>query len=219
MSQGFEAQGNQEKLLDKAATDLLVSSFNHHKSHARFQETQRSAFLGAYIALTGLVSAPLLAKALSTEGMTDTLISLAVMCLGFLIFLGILVGLAVTKVGVEFKRHFHQGEKILVTVSRSTQVSPEVRRAFTEAMLGTVSDEEIGLSRFVARNLSVAAIHNYMISLILASEATMLFAILGARPEILIGIFCGSAIILSIFFDFYRIIITRRLKIHNRTTD
>jgi hypothetical protein len=158
--------------LRETALQLVVQAYINHKTHARFQETQRSAFLVAYFGLVGIVAAPLFAKVSAQEsiGANERILFIASHC--FLLLLGLWTALAMIKVGVEFRRHFHQAERI-ISAFQQTCSDADLGRLLSSAKMGTSGDDSNGLRRFMARRFGVASVHNYLISSVLAAQTAI----------------------------------------------
>jgi hypothetical protein len=99
--------------LRQAALDIVLQSYENHKSHARFQETQRSWFFIAYLSVAGVMGAAILNRMLQPDQLDAATRDIMIVALSVLILTGFLIGMAIVKVGVEFRRHFLQAEAIV----------------------------------------------------------------------------------------------------------
>jgi len=169
--------------LRQAALDIVLRSYENHKSHARFQETQRSWFLIAYFSVAGIIGAAILNRMLQPEILDDATRVIIIVALAVLVLTGFLIGMAIVKVGVEFRRHFHQAESIM-TLFQIVEPGDEALQALLQrAKMGTSGDESRGVRRFVAKRFGVAAIHNYVISLLIGLEVAIAAALLLPQPS------------------------------------
>jgi len=158
--------------LRKLACDLTTKAYEHHKTHARFEETQRAWMVTAYFTFTALVFVGLAAR------YTDPKFSnvwLAVVAVHFAV--SILFMISVSKVSGEFRRHFTRAEKILNDVRAACVGDKELELVFRNVILETAAIQEdwsgkrIGIALF-----SNAAVHAYMFSLLSACDVYILFA-------------------------------------------
>jgi hypothetical protein len=170
--------------LHDAALQLVIQAYINHKTHARFQETQRSAFLVAYFGLVGIAAAPLFKKISAQEiiGTDERVMFIVSQC--FLLLLGFWTALAIIKVGVEFRRHFHQAERIISQMQQTCD-DADIKLLLSSAKMGTSGDDSDGLRRFVARRFGVASLHNYLISSILAAQIAIVVTL--ATPSTIWG--------------------------------
>jgi hypothetical protein len=168
--------------LRRTALAVVLQSHENHKNHARFQETQRSWFLLAYLSVVGVIGAAILNRVLQPARLDDAGRAIIVLGLAALMFIGILVGMAIVKVGVAFRRHYHQAEGIVSVLLASTAGDETLQALLRLSKLGTSGDENRGIGRFVAKRFGVAAIHNYLISSIIGMEAAGAAALLLPRP-------------------------------------
>lgn len=161
----------------------MLQSYENHKSHARFQETQRSWFLLAYFSVVGVIGAAIMNRLLGPEALDDGARELIVVGLAALVVIGMMVGVAIIKVGVEFRRHFHQAEGIISVLQESAPHDEILQALLRYSKLGTSGDENRGVRRFVAKRFGVAAIHNYLISSIIGMEVAGAAALILPLPE------------------------------------
>lgn len=157
----------------QAALDLALQAYDNHKSHARFQETQRSWFFIAYFSISGVIGSAILNRMLQPGALDPVTRATILIGLIVLILTGIMIAMAIVKVGVEFRRHFHRAEGIVAIFERSVGQDEPLKGLLKLAKMGTAGDENIGARRFLARSFGVAAIHNYMMSLLVGMEVAI----------------------------------------------
>jgi hypothetical protein len=172
--------------------DLLVSAYQHHKEHARFEETQRAWMVAAYFTFTGLTYAAIVSGYSKTQDVVPFLQQVpqfwVVALLGHLA-VGVLVMLSVAKVSGEFRRHFDQGEFILDDIKELCDKSDDefAKRAFQNVKLQTAGFEEKKRAKAgLLKLLSNAAVHNYMFALLTALDVYLLWAGTPEKKRILI---------------------------------
>ncbi|HZL29462.1 MAG TPA: hypothetical protein VFC54_00165 [Pseudolabrys sp.] len=120
---------------EKLIPELIVKAFEHHKTHARFEESQRTLFVAAYFTATGVLADGII-SAFTFQGKIIAEASKAVI-VAILVHmaLGIFIAIAVAKVSGEFRRHFKMAEKILLDVAaldQKSQLSSVLRHAALE---------------------------------------------------------------------------------------
>ena len=154
----------------EAALEVVLRSYDNHKNHARFQETQRSWFFIAYFSISGIIGSAIFNRMLQPGQLDASTRAIMVVGLIVLALIGVMIGMAIIKVGVEFRRHFHQAEAIIAHF-QLVEPKDEVLQALLKcARMGTTGDESTGLRRFLAKRFGVAALHNYMMALIIGME-------------------------------------------------
>ena len=193
--------------LRQAAVDLVLRSYENHKSHSRFQETQRSWFLIAYFSVAGVIGAAVLNRLLQSAELRDNERSIMIVALMSLVAAGFLVGMAIVKVGVEFRRHYHQAEGIISLLQGSGACDDFLKSLLQCARLGTSGDENKGVRRFVAKRFGVAAIHNYLVSMIIGLEIASALALLIPDPRWAALAFPAATALAIIILHSYRKII------------
>lgn len=147
--------------LRKLACDLVTKAYEHHKNHARFEETQRGWMVTAYFTFTALIYVGLGARYADPK-FASVLIGMTVV--HFLVSLLFMV--AVSKVSAEFRRHFTRAEKILNDVKSACEGDKELELAFRNVILETAAiREDWSGKRVVVVLTSNAAVHGYMFSL------------------------------------------------------
>ncbi len=168
----------------KLACDLITKAYEHHKTHARFEETQRAWMVTAYFTFTALVFVGL------AQRYTDPKFG-GVLCgmVGVHFLVSILFMISVSKVSGEFRRHFTRAEKILSDVKLVCKDDQELADAFRNVVLETAAiREDWSGKRLSIVLLSNAAVHAYMFSLISACDVYIL--LVGFEN---IHVFCRSA--------------------------
>jgi hypothetical protein len=174
----------------KLACDLIVKAYEHHKTHARFQETQRGWMVAAYFTLTGGIFGAV-ALRYTDKDLADLLPRMLVV--HGLITLLIMV--SVSKVSGEFRRHFTRAEKILRDASSACAGSLGIADVLKNATLETAAfktkapdkqgetatkkEERPKKSVWIVL-FSNAAVHAYMFSLLSACDVYMLCSGVGS---------------------------------------
>lgn len=193
--------------LRRTALAVVLQSYENHKNHARFQETQRSWFLLAYLSVVGAIGAAILNRLLQPAALDGATRSLIVLGLVALIGIGLLVGMAIVKVGVAFRRHYNQAERIVSELQKSTPGDDVLQALLRYSKLGTTGDDQQGAGKFFAKRFSVAALHTYLISSLIGMEVTGAVAALLSRPEWSLLVFPFAVGWASFMFNAYRRII------------
>ena len=180
----MENQVSQE--FRKLACDLIAKAYEHHKTHARFEETQRAWMVTAYFTFTALMYVGLTGR--YTDPQFSTLWR-AVVVVHFLI--SILFMISISKVSGEFRRHFTRAEKILQDVKTICAGDSELKIAYKNVILETAAIREgwTGKRIWVVL-LSNAVVHAYIFSLISACDVYIFFA---GLPDISKFSFCSFA--------------------------
>lgn len=189
--------------ITSGSLDLVIHAFDNHKEHARFQETQRSWFMVAYLGISGVVWAAVLQK-LFEASLPDAGRIAATIALAFLGLLGLLTGLAITKAGIEFRRHFHCAEAILAEMKVIVATDQAMAGLLSAAMLGTAGDHNERWRRHAAKHLGVAALHNYLIASLIGGEIAAIALLWGFTWPWVIGLFIGASAGAALLFLAYR---------------
>ncbi len=162
---------------DKLIPDLIVKVFEHHKTHARFEESQRTLFVAAYFTVTGVLAAGVI-SAFTNQG---AIISGASKPLAAAVLihlaLGIFIAFAVAKVSGEFRRHFQQAEKILNDVSDLGELS-QLSSILKHSALETAGHQTASPKNKFAQFFSVAAAYNYILSLFIALDIAVIILLM-----------------------------------------
>lgn len=192
-----------------ASLELVLRAFDNHKEHARFQETQRSWFMVAYLGISGVVWAAVLQDLFQASVPEPARLG-ATIALSFLALVGLMTGLAMTKTGVEFRRHFHCAEAIIIKMKEAVATDPTIFGLLDVATLGTAGDQNEGWKRRVAKHIGVAALHNYLIAALIGGEVAAIGLLWGFTLPVVIALFAGSSIFASSLFYAYRGIVFSR---------
>lgn len=115
-----------------------------------------------------------------------------------------MTGLAITKTGVEFRRHFHCAETIIAKMKEAAAADPTIVGLLDAAMLGTAGDQNEGWKRGVSKHLGVAALHNYLIAAMIGGEAAAIGLLWGLALPWVIALFVAGFIVVSNLFYAYR---------------
>ncbi|MBN2271902.1 MAG: hypothetical protein JXN61_14895 [Sedimentisphaerales bacterium] len=158
--------------IKKLACDLIGKAYDHHKAHARFEETQRAWMVTAYFTLTGLVYGGVILRGL--QGDSQTLSSLGVIALIVHLLVGICIMISVSKVSGEFRRHFSRGEGILKDVSELVEDEADLKKAFEHVWLETAAIKEDKTVRPWIALWSNASVHAYMFALLTSIDVHLL---------------------------------------------
>lgn len=156
--------------------DLIVKAYEHHKIHARFEETQRGWMVAAYFTFTGLVYAGVIWKVpLDVSGLPESFTSFWIVALFSHLVVGMLIMISVAKVSGEFSRHFSRAEKILSDVKTLCDSDESLKRAFRNVSLETAAKKEGGkVKRKWIPLFSNTAVHNYMFAFLTAIDVYLL---------------------------------------------
>jgi len=174
---------------ESTALELVAKSYDHHKSHARFEETQRSWFLAAYLTFTGLVISGILSNFFKDGKYSAGFENLILLLLLTNLAIGVCVAFAVMKVSAEFKRHNDRAEAILEYFRKHTD-NQNLKNLLSLAKLHTAT-HDIGHNSITAF-FSVAAMHNYILSAFIALDIVLVARVqFESLPTIiLISIWC-----------------------------
>lgn len=161
--------------------DLIVKAYEHHKIHARFEETQRGWMVAAYFTFTGLVYSGIIWKVpLDVSGLPESFTSFWIIALLSHLVVGMLIMISVAKVSGEFRRHFDQGEYILSDIKPLCESDEFLKTAFQSTLLQTAAFEEKNwIKQKLIRLFSNTAVHNYMFAFLTALDVYLLL------PEVL----------------------------------
>ncbi len=165
--------------IKKLVCDLVGKAFEHHKGHARFEETQRAWMVTAYFTITGLIYGGLIFRPEPLPLSSG----LGVIALIVHWLVGICIMISVSKVSGEFRRHFSRAEDILRDVSGLIKGNEELKQAFRHVWLETaaITHDEKGVRENIAR-WSNASVHAYMFSLLTALDVHLLMDLLLKKP-------------------------------------
>lgn len=155
----------------KAAFDLVLKSYEHHKNHARFEETQRSWFIAAYLTFTGLILGGILGSFFKNGQFLSGNEQIISLLLAIDLVLGIFIAFAITKVSGEFKRHNDRAEQIIKYVA-SVCDDKNLKNLLSISTLHPAT-HELGFRASIGLR-SVAAMHNYIMSLFIALNLTLI---------------------------------------------
>ncbi len=165
---------NKDKDVSEIRNSIIAfatTAYEQHKIHARFQETQRSWLLVAYLSMSGFVYGSILTNYVVEGEVPRHLIVASTSFLILHVGLGLLVGLAMAKVSREFRRHYRQGELIVERMVDQCDSKNDVLINILEACrLGTAGDQLGGLRRGLAKRFGMAAIHNYVVSTLVGAD-------------------------------------------------
>lgn len=162
--------------IKKLACGIVVKAYEHHKNHARFEETQRAWMVAAYFTFTGFLYIGVIFKEGSQEcaGMLS-LSRLATIGLLSHIVVGVLAMISSAKVSGEFTRHFSTAEKILAGLAALANHNSDLQNLLNIACLETaVHEPSKPWSGWLTRLLSNAAIHNYLFAFLTAVDIYLL---------------------------------------------
>ena len=156
--------------LRKLACDMVAKAYEHHKTHARFEETQRAWMVTAYFTFTALVFVGLAGRYADPQFGSLWLGMVAVHLMVSVLFM-----VSVSKVSGEFRRHFTRAEKILKDLQEACAEDEELKAALRHVILETAAIREdwSGKRRWVVL-FSNAAVHSYMFSLLSACDIYLL---------------------------------------------
>ncbi len=149
----------------RIGADFIIKAYEHHKTHARFEESQRALMLAAYVTFTGFVYVGLFGKMLSSSDSANSSLPDGLWFIALLshFVVGILVLLAVSKASGEFRRHFDRAEMILTDIKTLCESDEFLNSAFRHVLLQTASIKETGGGKRIdLMLLSVAFIHTYL---------------------------------------------------------
>lgn len=162
-----------EELLDEAGLDIALRAYDNFKNHARFAETQRFGFFIAYFGATGAIGTAILNRLFSAgplDGQTRWVIAAV---LGALIVAGVLVGIAVIKLGVAFYRHYSRAESLIAALRKNGSQDERMLRVLDCAVLPTLGNENKKAERFGS-----AAAYIYLICLLIGIKGAAIAALL-----------------------------------------
>lgn len=161
--------------IKRLVCDLVGKAFEHHKRHARFEETQRAWMVTAYFTITGLIYGGLIFR---PEPLPPSS-GLGVIALIVHWLVGICIMISVSKVSGEFRRHFSRAEDILRDVSGLIKENDELKQAFRHVCLETaaIPDAGKGVRDDIVRWTN-ASVHAYMFSLLTALDVHLLMDLL-----------------------------------------
>ncbi|MBM3526465.1 MAG: hypothetical protein FJX62_00090 [Alphaproteobacteria bacterium] len=183
---------------DKLPIELTLKAFEHHKDHARFEESQRSLFVAAYFTVSGILATGII-SAFVKDGKfaagSETIIGLLVL---FHLLFTVLIAFAVSKMSGEFYRHFRHAEKVMDAVA-SKYSGSEFADILRSARLETAGHSGSHWKNWLARFLGVAATYNYILSLFFAADMAIVFSIY-TGSKLLCGI---ASFVLAFFVGFY----------------
>ncbi len=165
--------------IKKVACDLIGKAYEHHKNHARFEETQRAWMVAAYFTFTGLIYAGVFFSKIPPEsGGPFPRFWIVALVAHFIV--GTLIMISVAKVSGEFRRHFDQGEYILSDIKTVCESDESLKTAFQSVLLQTAAHEEKScIKRIMIRLLSNTAVHNYMFAFLTSLDVYLVL------PEVL----------------------------------
>src|SRR5581483_3835222 len=157
---------------ERIAADLITRAYDHHKNYARFEETQRSWFLGAYFTFTGLMITGILATFFDNGRWISGSELFVTLLLVLNLAIGVCIAFAIVKVNGEFKRHNDRAEAILQYLADQMD-DEKLRDLLTIAKLHTATHDR-GMNKLTAF-LSVASMHNYIMSSLIALDVAIIF--------------------------------------------
>ncbi len=191
---------------EQIASDLIGRAYDHHKNHARFEETQRSWFLGAYLTLTGLMISGILATFFDhgkpVSG-AETFVTL-LLILNFMI--GACVAFAIMKVTGEFKRHNDRAEAILQYLADHVVEDQKLSDLVMIAKLHTAT-HDLGKNKITA-SLSVAAMHNYVMSSLLGFDVALIVYLQHSQFSstaivlVWLAVFCAASWLQRTYYEY-----------------
>ena len=183
----------------RLSIEIITKSYDHHKNHARFQEQQRSWFFVAYLTFSGVLISGIINNFQKDGYVINTASSLLVIILFFHMIISILVALGISKLSREFRRHFHQADKIIDKLKINEYiVNSALLEILNASSLGTSGDHQTGIRKIIAKRFGLAAIHNYIISIFIGFDAGLVSYLFSKNPlicGIVFAIFSISSII------------------------
>jgi hypothetical protein len=192
-----------EKLLDGAALDVASRAYDNFKAHARFAETQRWGFFIAYFGVTGAVSASILNRLFSNEILDQQTRWIMGIVLCALIVVGILVGMAVVKLGTVFSRNYDQGEHLVRALRLSATHDERLQNVLECSSLPTLGDLKKKAGHF-----GTAAAYIYIISFSIGLKSAAVAALMcvdssrnASRAAAMRLSWCDSVLILVVFLS------------------
>lgn len=99
------------------AFDMILKIYDHHKIHARFEETQRSWILTAYLTLTGFIFIGLSKYPKEQIQTLAQFFDFWIVALVMHFIVGFILMFSVSKLSGEFRRHFSKAEDIIEDVA------------------------------------------------------------------------------------------------------
>jgi len=160
----------------KLALDIILKAYDHHKVHARFQETQRSWIVTAYLTLTGFIFIGIFSRYPSeqTRGLSSEFFEFWIAALIMHFLVGIILMISVSKLSGEFRRHFSKAEEIVEDLSRFFADDSKIALLLKKTMLEPAEKNKDRTKRVAIALLSNAAVHGYLFSLITAADVNLL---------------------------------------------
>lgn len=156
---------------ESIARELIVKAYDHHKAHARFEETQRSWFLAAYLTFTGLIISGILGNFFKNGVFISSFRDAVILLLLTNLIIGICVAFGIMKVTGEFRRHNDRAEGLLLYLHEN-EGDKHLRKLLEIAKLHTAT-YDLGKNRITAF-FSVAAMHNYVLSTFIALDVALI---------------------------------------------
>lgn len=183
------ASALRESVLCEMGSALIVSAYENHKAHARFQESQRSWVMAGFIAFSSGLLTVVASQNYVAMG-DQTRVLMLVVHMAFAAFTGI----ALVKFSRERGRHFRQAERIVAAAGRAlTADQRPMAELLKVAELNTLVYSNKGFRRSLLSLFSVSAVYNYFVSLFLTIDIALLSEYLGlslwANIPLSIGIF------------------------------
>lgn len=185
--------------------DLILKAYEHHKIHARFQETQRSWMVTAYLTLTGFLFAGMFSGYFKESRYEINNFEFVILPLHF--FIGLFFLVAVAKLSGEFRRHFYKAEGIILHIlshyEKQSGAELDTIGLLDKCPLSTAEhqktdsrDKPTGTQSTWIAIFSNAAIHGYMFSMILALDTYMILSLSSKAPLL------ARSVGLGVFFFF-----------------
>ena len=159
-----------EESLNDVGAALVVSAYENHKAHARFQETQRSWVMAGFIAFSSGLLTIVASENFVSLGPNTTAMMLLIH-MAFCTFTGI----ALVKLSQERGRHFRQAEAIVAAAGTALQKeNAKLARMLKACELNTLVYTSHPRLRSWLALFSVSAAYSYFVSLFLTIDVGLL---------------------------------------------